>query len=292
MSHRILHLSDTHLTAAGYDTNGIDTAASLRRMLADTRYLDGLDLVIVSGDVADDGSAAGYAAAREIVGGFAAARGIPHVYAIGNHDDRAAFAGVLGSGHLSSSGADAGRQCPGGPERAATSDIAGLRIITIDSLIPGQVHGRVSAEQLGWLASVLAEPAPAGSVIVVHHPPVRVPTSVFLTTGGLENTEELAEVVAGTDVQVILSGHYHAQVAAQLSGIPVWVTPGVASRIDLTAPAGLVRAVRGASATVVELGGPFSPSFHVIHARDDRAGEQVYLADASSWEPVSAEDTA
>jgi 3',5'-cyclic-AMP phosphodiesterase len=64
MSHRILHLSDTHLTATGLDADGVDAAASLKRILFDARYLDGLDLVIVIGDIADDRSAAGYAAAR------------------------------------------------------------------------------------------------------------------------------------------------------------------------------------------------------------------------------------
>lgn len=79
MSHRILHLSDTHLTGTGYDAYRVDAAASLRRMLSDARHLEGLDLVLVSGDIADDGSAAGYEAARDLVGGFAAERGIPHV---------------------------------------------------------------------------------------------------------------------------------------------------------------------------------------------------------------------
>jgi Icc protein len=290
MSHRILHLSDTHLTATGLDADGVDAAASLKRILFDARYLDELDLVLVSGDIADDGSAAGYAVVRDIVGGFAADRGIPHVYAIGNHDDRAAFAQVLGSGHLSASGTDTGCRWAGGPERAAASDIAGLRIITLDSLIPGCAHGLISSAQLQWLASVLAEPALAGSVIAVHHPPVHVPTSVFVTTGGLQNTDELADVVAGSDVRAILCGHYHAQLAGQLRGTPVWVTPGVVTRIDLTAPPSLVRAVHGASATVVDLGGPFSPSFHVIHARDPDVGQQVYLVDAISWARVSAED--
>lgn len=292
MSHRILHLSDTHLTGTGYDAYRVDAAASLRRMLSDARHLEGLDLVLVSGDIADDGSAAGYEAARDLVGGFAAERGIPHVYAVGNHDDRAAFTQVLGSGHLSAGGADTGQQWPGGPERAAVSDIAGLRVITVDSLIPGSAHGLISSAQLRWLASVLAEPAPAGSVIAFHHPPVHVPTSVFVATGGLRNPGELAGVVAGSDVRTILCGHYHPQLSGHLGGVPVWVTPGVVTRIDLTAPPGLVRAVHGASATVVDLNGPFSPSFHVIQARDLEVSQQVYLVDALSWAPVSTEDGA
>lgn len=83
--------------------------------------------------------------------------------------------------------------------------------------------------------------------------------------------------------------HVHAQIAGSLAGVPVWVTPGVVTRIDLTASPALVRAVRGAAATVVDLAGPQSLLFHVLHARDPRAGKQVYSADATSWEYVTSE---
>jgi hypothetical protein len=127
-------------------------------------------------------------------------------------------------------------------------------------------------------------------VLALHHPPLRLGPLALTATAGTRNAEELAEVIAGSDVQAILCGHFHAQVTGHLCGIPVWVTPGVVTRLDLTAPPHLVRGVRGASATVVELGGPFSPLFHVLHARDPQAGQQVYLVDDESWEPVSGED--
>ncbi|HEY1622408.1 MAG TPA: metallophosphoesterase [Streptosporangiaceae bacterium] len=284
MGHRILHLSDTHLTASGIDGYGVDAVAALKQILFDARHIDGLSLVLVSGDIADDGSVAGYLTAREIIGEFAAGRGIPLVCTVGNHDDRAAFAQVLGTG------SDTGQDWAGGAERAAVSDVAGLRVITLDSQIPGSAKGLICPEQLQWLAGVLADPAPAGSILAFHHPPVHVPTSDFVTNFGLGNADELAEVVAGSDVQAILCGHFHLQLTGHLRGIPVWVTPGVVTRIDLTAPRHLVRTVMGASATVVDLGGPFSPAFHVVHARDPEVGRPVYLVDAMSWAPVSTEE--
>ena len=289
MAHRLLHLSDTHVTGTGFDASGVDAAGSLRRVLFDARHLDGLDLVLVSGDISDDGSVAGYDAVRGIVGDFAARRGIPHVYTTGNHDDRASFTQVLGTGHLAAGGTGTGRGWAGGPERAAVSDVTGLRVITLDSLVPGTNDGVISAAQLQWLAGLLAEPAPAGSVLAFHHPPVQVPASTFVATGGLRNAGELAGVVAGSDIQAILCGHFHVQLAGHLGGVPVWVTPGVVSRLDLTAPPSLVRIVAGASATVVDLGGPSSPSFHVIHARDPGAGRQVYLVNGTTWAPVASE---
>jgi 3',5'-cyclic-AMP phosphodiesterase len=90
-------------------------------------------------------------------------------------------------------------------------------------------------------------------------------------------------------VVAVLCGHFHLQLSGFLAGVPVSATPGVVTRIDLTAPAHVFRAVHGAGATLVELGGPFSPSFHTLHARDPRAGEQVYVADPVTWADTTEE---
>ncbi|MEU8079225.1 metallophosphoesterase [Catellatospora citrea] len=283
--HRILHLSDTH-----FNSPDVDAAAALARILHDARFVTDLDLVVVSGDIADDGSAAGCAGVREQVGRFCAERGIPHVYCTGNHDTREAFAAVLGSGHLAADGTDTGTTMPDASDvRAAVSHVAGLRVITLDSLVPGQVHGHLDRAQLAWLRDVLAQPAAAGSVLVLHHPPIAVPTSPIMDVVNLRNGVELADAVAGSDVRAILCGHFHLQLSGLLRGIPVWVTPGVVTRIDFTAPPRWERAVLGAGATVVDLGGPASPLFHLLQARDPRAGEQVYLVDALSGDDVVEE---
>lgn len=63
---------------------------------------------------------------------------MPTVFCTGNHDDRAAFAAGLGSGHLDPGGRDAGRLLSGtSGSRAAVSHVAGYRVITLDSLVPG-----------------------------------------------------------------------------------------------------------------------------------------------------------
>lgn len=285
--HRILHLSDPHLTGSGFDEDGVDAAGALDRILHDARFVPDIDVVLVTGDIADDGSAEGCAAVLERVGGFARERGIPHVYTTGNHDAREPFAKVFGSAHLGPDGADLG-SC--GPERAAVSEVSGLRIITLDSLVPGSTHGIVGEEQLAWLGDLLSRSAPAGSVVALHHPPIVTAASPSMEQVNLRNGERLASVLAGSDVRAVLCGHYHAQLSGLLSGIPVWVTPGVVTRIDLTSPPHLVRGVLGAGATVVELGGPFSPVFHTLHARDPRAGEQVYLVDSRTGQDVPAEE--
>ncbi len=273
---RILHLSDTHLTrGAGPNHYGVDPAESLRLMLRDCGELRDLDAVLVTGDVADDGSSTAYAQAKHLIGAFARDRGIPAIFTTGNHDERGAFAEVLGSGHEQP--VDEMTSAEG--ERAAVSMIGGYRLVTLDSLIPGKVYGRITATQLAWLRGVLAEPAPDGTVVAFHHPPVMVPGVKAQEWAGLQNGDELAAVMAGTDVRLVLCGHFHLQLYGTLAGVPVWATPGVVTRIDLTAPLSTVRAVKGASASLIDLGGPHSPVLHTLHARDPEMGRTAYEAD-------------
>lgn len=290
MPHRILHLSDTHVTASGLDADGVDALGALDRILRDCRHLPGLDLVVVTGDIADDGSAEGCALVRDRVGRFAADRGIPHVYATGNHDRRPGFTAALGTGHFDARGADVGQLLPGlEDERAAVSMVGGLRVITLDSLVPGSPHGIVGRTQLDALRELLRHPAPAGTVLALHHPPVHTPTAPWMIELGLRNRDELAAAVDGTEVAAILCGHFHLQLTGQLGGATVCATPGVVTRVDLTAPPQVFRAVNGAGATVIDLGGPFSPSFHVLHARDPRVGNEVYVVDPDTWEAMDEE---
>ncbi|MER7172883.1 metallophosphoesterase [Streptomyces mesophilus] len=272
---RILHLSDTHLDAAGGpDVDGADGTAALRLLLDELQYLDDLDAVVVTGDVADDGSREAYTRAGELVSAYAGRRRAEVFYTTGNHDDRGAFREVLGSGHRQPEAVYEGAA----GERAAVSTVGGWRLITLDTLVPGKGYGHLDSGQLEWLRERLAAPAPLGTVLAFHHPPVALDVPVQRALG-LENAGELAEIIRGTDVQLVLCGHFHLQILARLEQATVWVTPGVVNRIDLTGRPGTVRAVHGPSASLVRLGTPYGPLIHTLHARVPRMGETVYEAD-------------
>ncbi|MEV0843547.1 hypothetical protein AB0I55_28880 [Actinocatenispora sera] len=138
---------------------------------------------------------------------------------------------------------------------------------------------------------MLAEPAAVGTVLVPHHPPIAPIDSPLLGSVNLADADRLGSVVRGSDVRALLCGHFHLQLTGTLAGVPVWVTPGVVTRIDRTAPPRLERAVLGASATVVDLDVSGGPMFHALHARDPRAGTTAYLVDAPSGaDAVEEED--
>ncbi|MFF3939138.1 metallophosphoesterase family protein [Streptomyces phaeofaciens] len=271
---RILHLSDTHVERGDAPARpGVDATGSLRLMLAELRHQRDVDAIVVTGDVADDGSVEAYTTVRELVGDFGRALGAPVFYTTGNHDERAAFTKVLGSGHP-----EAEAEFPGA-ELAAVSTVGGRRLVTLDSLVPGKVWGRLGDAQLDWLKGVLSTPAEHGTVLAFHHPPISLDISSTQQVFGLRDADALAAAIRGSDVRVVLTGHFHAQLCGFLASVPVWVTPGVVNRIDLTTAPGTERAVRGASASLVELGGATGPLFHTFHARDPRAHETVYELD-------------
>ncbi|MFF7281345.1 metallophosphoesterase [Streptomyces griseorubiginosus] len=283
---RIVQLSDTHVERTDVpNRNGVNATDSLRLMLAELRHLRDVDAIVVTGDIANAGDVEAYAAVRELVGEFARPLAAPVFYTTGNHDEREAFGKVLGSGHAEPEAVletDAA-------ERAAVSTVGGYRFVTLDSLVPGKVYGRIGAAQLDWLREVLRTPAEHGTVLAFHHPPISLGLSVTQPVFGLLDAEELAAAIRGSDVRVVLTGHYHLQLFGMLGSVPVWVTPGVVNRIDLTTPYGTERAVRGASASLVELGGPASPMFHTFHARDPRAHETVYQLDEERTRAVVEE---
>lgn len=285
---RLLHLSDTHLPAAtGPDEDGVDARAILDGLLHDCRHLTDIDVVVVSGDIADDGSTEGYQDALAAVRAYAASKDAAAVFCVGNHDDRSNFEAVLGTGHYDPDGKPTGHRLV--PERcAAASQVDGLRLITLDSLVPGEVHGQIPDDELAALTTQLQQPAPRGSVVVLHHPPIALDGHVWRSVN-LRDVKGLVDALAGSDVRLILCGHNHLQLSGNVAGVPVWATPGVISRIDLTAPPRLERAVTGAGATLIDLDGPSGLLLSVLQARDPHQGRQVYLIDAVTGADVPAE---
>ncbi|GAA4426543.1 metallophosphoesterase [Georgenia halophila] len=251
---RILHLSDTHFLTVGRHNGVVDTIAATERVLDACEQLAPPHLVVVSGDVSDDGSPDSYELARSVVGSWGKEAGAPVVFSMGNHDARGPFRSVLGTGHLDVDGGlpPVPDPAPGVPVDAL-SWVGGLRVVTLDTSVPGAGRGELDGAQLSWLAGVLAEPAPDGTVLVLHHPPLRPATRLHEALR-LRRPQELAEVVGGTDVRVMLSGHYHHAMTGVVAGVPAVVTPGVANRTETLVRYGTERSVRGSAATLVELG--------------------------------------
>jgi len=255
---RVLHLSDTHLTGDGALHQGsVDTAAALDGVLARVDHVPGIGLVVVSGDVSEDGSPESYAALVERVGGWAERHGAALVTVPGNHDLREGFRQVLTNGHVLGEG---GRPLmhtmeyhPPTVPVWGQSLVAGRRVVTVDTSVPGAGYGEISEASLERLRAALeGDHAPHGTVVVLHHPPLPAPTALHEALR-LRNADDLADVIRGTDVRVVLAGHYHHHAAGSLAGVPVLVAPGVANDTDVTGPYDEESAYVDAGALVVDV---------------------------------------
>lgn len=226
---RLLHLSDPHLLRAGALHLGtVDTREHLRAALARFEDVGALDAVVVSGDCSDDGSEDSYRFLARTVGAFAAAHGAVPVYAVGNHDDRSAFSTVLGDGAGGPAPQRAAGQAAGPID--AVLDVAGYRLVVIDTQVPGRGHGAVEAARVRAAAQAISA-AGLPAVVVLHHPPV--PATDRLThVLGLHRPERLAPLVDTGLVHAFLCGHFHHAMTGSFGGVPVFVAPGVANVVD------------------------------------------------------------
>lgn len=209
----VVQVSDIHL---GTGERNEERARRLFQRIAGLSR--SVDAVLVTGDIADQGTPQQYAVAREL---FASVP-FPVFSCPGNHDERAAYAKAL-----------LGRTQVAGPVNEV-AEAGGAVFALCDSTVPGEPGGRLADETLDWLDRVLAH-APAGAPVFVcfHHPPVEVHVPVLdamRQTGG----ERLAALLRRHDnVTALLCGHVHTPAATTFAGLPLLICPSVVSTVLL-----------------------------------------------------------
>ena len=151
------------------------------------------DALIFTGDLTDQGHPDAYAELKAIVEPVAAEIDAQVVWAMGNHDDRPTFRSLLLGEDATDHPVD------------NVYDLDGLRVITLDSSVPGHHYGEITDGQLDWLRAELAVPAPDGTILALHHPPVPCIQDLAVLVE-LRDQSRLADVLRGSDVRAILAG--------------------------------------------------------------------------------------
>ena len=224
--HFLVHVSDTHLVDDGDLYGAVDATARLRQILAGVEASGARPRALVfTGDLTDKGESNAYEKLKAIVEPVAGRLGAEVIWVMGNHDDREHFRTRLLNESPSTQSVD------------RVYDIDGLRIITLDSTVPGHHYGSISDAQLNWLRTQLATPAPDGTILALHHPPVPCIQDLAVLVE-LRDQSRLAEVLRGSDVRAILAGHLHYSTTATFAGIPVSVASSACYTQDLNVPVG------------------------------------------------------
>lgn len=256
--HYILHVSDTHFVTDGallHDS--VDSDANLSRLFERLEKAGRRpEAIVFTGDLADRGEPEAYVRLRRIVEPAAERLGAKVIWVMGNHDARPAFRSGLLDTEPTQDSVD------------AVVDVNGLRIIVLDSTVPGFHHGLISDEQLAWLTDVLAEPAPHGTLLALHHPPVPGLLDAIESVE-LKEQHRLETVLAGTDVRGILAGHLHYSTTCTFAGIPVSVASATCYTQDLLVDEGSIRGQDGAQ------------GFNMVHVYRDRVLHTVVPLDVS-----------
>ena len=218
----IAQISDLHFRADGSLLHhGIDTQAALANCVAHVERLDPRpDLILATGDLADRGKVEDYPPLRDMLGRI----GLP-VYVIpGNHDDRDAMRAIFGpAGYLPASG----------PFLHYTVEDYPLRLIGLDTLLPGKIVGGLCEARLSWLAERLAEQPERPTLIFMHHPPF--PSGiVFLDQPAFQGAEELARIISvNRQVRQIVCGHIHRAMHLSWAGTSAAVAPSSIYQMNL-----------------------------------------------------------
>lgn len=206
---KILQLTDMHLFCeSSQQLLGVNTWQSYQAVIqALQAQANNFDLVIATGDVAQDQTIAAYQYFAQGI----ASLGVPCVWLPGNHDDRSSMEQILINHQVSAH------------KRIVLGE--DWQICLLDSQVVGKTHGWLSQQELSWLEHQLATSETRHSLVALHHHPV-ASGCAWLDQHQLLNAAQLAEIlVRYPRAGYLVCGHIHQSMDRQWLGKRLFATP-------------------------------------------------------------------
>jgi len=219
----IAQISDAHCRPQGVLYQGvIDSNTLFEAALAEVAALRPRpDMVLFTGDLVDEGSAAEYAHARRLLGRL----DLPLFVLPGNHDEREAFRGCFADqGYLPAKGALHYVVPAPGP----------VRVIALDITIPGEHHGLFDEAAEAFLEEALRREPERPTLVMMHQPPFSCGVP-YIDAYRCEGGERLAALIARFPaVERLLCGHVHRFMMRRFGGTIACTAPSTTSAIALS----------------------------------------------------------
>jgi 3',5'-cyclic-AMP phosphodiesterase len=218
----IAQITDMHVRPRGRVAYGrVDTNAMLEAAVATIEALPRKpDLVIATGDLTDCGLAEEYEVLRDILEPLS----MPVYLVPGNHDRRGELLAEFGSdGYLPTDGGFLHYVVDGHP----------VRLIGLDTVVPGHGHGEMCAARLSWLEARLGEAHGRPTLIFMHHPPFDTGLADMDRINCRNGTAMAAVVSRFANVERVLCGHHHRPVIVRWAGTIGSVAPSTAHQVTL-----------------------------------------------------------
>ena len=217
----LAQISDLHVRPAG---ERYKDAVDSNRMLAEAiEHLNRLDprpdLVLITGDLVDEGLLAEYASLRALLAGLE----LPYLLMPGNHDDRERPGAILSGTHLS-----AGERPQALPHRSLCRAHHCPRH---DGAGRPSRRGRRGGPGVARDGARGHEGAPA--VVLMHHPPIACGIP-YLDKYMCRRPERIAPVIGRfANVERVLCGHVHRPILQRWAGTLLCSCPSTATQIAL-----------------------------------------------------------
>jgi 3',5'-cyclic-AMP phosphodiesterase len=208
----VAQLTDTHLFADGtktmFDCRTNQTFAAVIQQLAQVQPRP--DLLLLTGDISQDDTAASYEYARSLIGPLQ----IPTYWLRGNHDQNDAAIGQLNGDRICAD---------------KSFDQGGWRFILLDSIVLNQPGGRLAELQLEYLEHQLQDEKP--TLVAVHHHPIDCGVE-YMDDIRLSNADDLFGVLDRyAQVKLVICGHIHQEFAAERGGVKYLSAPSTCMQL-------------------------------------------------------------
>ncbi len=218
----IAQLTDTHIKAEGQLAyRKVDTAANLARSVDHLMGLDPCpDIVLITGDLTDFGRPEEYALLRQLLNPLP----MPIYVIPGNHDDRA---------NMRKAFADHTYLANDGEFLHYVVEDYPIRLVGLDTTIPGKSGGIMCERRLAWLDATLCEARERATLLFMHHPPF-ITGITHMDKQRCECGDELGALVKRHDqVFRILCGHVHRAIQLQWHGVTASIAPSSSHSVAL-----------------------------------------------------------
>lgn len=219
---KVIQFTDTHLYQdSTFRMRGVDTYDSFKQTVELALDAEGTpDLVLLTGDISMDETAASYDRVKEIIKVIDA----PIYFLAGNHDHWETmwnrFIEQKGETNIK-------------PDRSFERE--GWYVILLNSVVPMQVEGLLSTEELTRLDAELAAHAGSHVLVCLHHNPIPMTVDPEKDRG-LMNPKDLFRVLdLHSNVRGVLWGHIHGEHFSQRNGVDLIASPSTCIQFRATA---------------------------------------------------------
>jgi 3',5'-cyclic-AMP phosphodiesterase len=217
----IAQISDLHIKRPGAMAYGrVDTAKALERCVAALNEFTPVpDFVVISGDLADTPTAEEYDHLKRLL----APLKLPFASIPGNHDSREMMRAAFPASNYAQSSGPLDQRI----------EIAGLDLLLLDSIVPGEPHGQLDPATLEWLDATLASSSQRPALLFLHHPPFGAGI-LHMDRQNLFNADALALIVRRHPrVRLVATGHIHRATLTMFAGVPTTICPAPNHAVDL-----------------------------------------------------------